>query len=390
MNIQIESVSCERFSSKYGNNNSFGQPLGFKSIVIVSVKEKGGLIRSAELYSGIYIPEVLPNLIEFISKNYTGKTFNKQQIFNLISIPFVTNSGIFKSLIGAVNTCLIQLYFHKNQISLVDGLKAELKNNSSSNNLFYYASGGSVAYTPVECKKDASIISKIRLDGFKMRCGLQSLDQDIMRVKSVREELNKKSLDGKDIFLMIDFIQGTLNKKFSPEQLDLYINSLKDYKILWYEEPLDPDKYYLYKDYAPNLKNNVNFAVGESFTTLNEYILYENLINYFQVDITHCGGFSEALSILNYFSKNKCLKFTSHVWGSALGGLLNLALARASNMIYWFEIPLLEFEINQHLFNCQKINYKDISNNQIDKLLADVNLSSNQKYQFIYGSGYKI
>ncbi len=391
MNIVIDDITARKFSSNYGSkNNAFGQPLGVKSIVIVTVREKSGLTRSAELYAGIYIPEVIPNLIDFISKNYIGITFNRKNIFNLIPIPFVTNSGIFKSIVGAIQSCIIQLYFHKNDISLVEGLAEQLISKSSKNNLSYYASGGSVAYDCEQCRLDASKIWLNNLDGFKMRCGYKSLEEDIERVEIVRKELNKKSKNGNKPFLMVDFIQGTLKNKFSPNDLNVYINSLKNYDILWFEEPLDPNKFFIYDEFQKNFKNKVNFALGESFTTINEYILYQNIIKYFQLDVTHCGGFSEAINILNYFSNNPFLKFTSHVWGSALAGLLNLSLARASNMISWFEIPIIEFDINEHLFNNEIINYKNISNSQIDKMLSEINLSDNSKYEFIYGSGYKI
>ena len=47
---KIEGIQCKRFSSKYGeSNNSFGQPLGVKSIVILTVTSSLGQSRSHEL-----------------------------------------------------------------------------------------------------------------------------------------------------------------------------------------------------------------------------------------------------------------------------------------------------------------------------------------------------
>ena len=270
------------------------------------------------------------------------------------------------------------------------GLSLQLKNPSKENNLLYYASGGSVSFTPDECKRDISNMPKDYFDGFKMRCGLQSFNKDIERVKAVREEIDLDLKKGKNISLMIDFIQGTLKKKLKPFELKNYIEEIKKYNVLWYEEPLDPDNFSLYKDFANYFKINSSFALGESFTSLNEYCLYERFIKYFQIDITHCGGFSEAINILNYFSSSKNLRFTSHLWGSSLAGLLNLALARASDVITWFEVPMLEFEINKHLFNNEEINYKSLSNSDIDRLLSKINLNNCEKYEFIYGSGYQI
>ena len=61
---KIESIVCHRFSSKYGEgNNSFGQPLGVKTIVLISLTATNGESRCHELYAGIYIPEILPTLV---------------------------------------------------------------------------------------------------------------------------------------------------------------------------------------------------------------------------------------------------------------------------------------------------------------------------------------
>ena len=82
--------------------------------------------------------------------------------------------------------------------------------------------------------------------------------------------------------------------------------------------------------------------------------------------------------------------FSSHLWGSGIAGLLNLALCRASHSINWFEIPLLNFEINLHIFNTLEINYSTISDEEIDFYLGNLNLKNTNKYKFIENSGYRI
>ena len=224
-----------------------------------------------------------------------------------------------------------------------------------------------------------------------MRCGLQEFEKDVERVSLVQEYIAKTNTNlNKEIYLMIDFIQGTLQPKFSIEKLIKYIQEFKEYKIFWIEEPLDPDDISLYEEFLSQTKIN-NLCLGESFTCLNEFVAYKNLINFFQLDVTHLGGFSETIKVLNYMSIYKPMTcFSSHLWGSGLSGLLNLALCRASKSIIWFEIPLLSFEINNHIFNKLDIDYQNISNSEIDKLLSNINLEFNNKYKFIKNSGYKI
>ena len=86
---------------------------------------------------------------------------------------------------------------------------------------------------------------------------------------------------------------------------------------------------------------------------------------------------------MNYFSnKPKKITFTSHVWGSQVSLLLNLALCKACNLIKWFEIPLLSFEINNHLFKKNIIDPRKINDEQIDMLLSSLNINQNPKYEF--------
>ena len=87
---------------------------------------------------------------------------------------------------------------------------------------------------------------------------------------------------------------------------------------------------------------------------------------------------------------NPKTKFSSHLWGSGLSGLLNLALCRASESIIWFEVPLLIFEINKHIFNKKELDFKNISDKEIDYYLSNLNLEPNPNYDFIENSGYKI
>ena len=82
--------------------------------------------------------------------------------------------------------------------------------------------------------------------------------------------------------------------------------------------------------------------------------------------------------------------FSAHVWGSGLSGLLNLAICRACKKISWFEIPLLNFDINFHLFSEYDLKYNEISNSKIDYYLENINLKNNAKFKFIENSGYKI
>ena len=391
---RIESITCERFSSNYGEfNSSYGQPLGVKSIVLLTVHSSKGYSRSHELYAGIYIPEIFPNLISIISKDYIGKEVSLEFINKPLKLPFLSNSGIIKSITGAIESCIIQIHFSSKGICLVDGLKTLLNpsiRREDNTKINYYGSGGSVAFSSNECLKDLKKSIEKGLDGFKMRCGLKEINKDISRVEEVYKYINDINKD-KRPFLMIDLIQGTLKSKFNLLKLEKYIRRLKKYNIHWLEEPLDPDRIDLYEKFIINQADHINLCLGESFTCLNEYAAYKDLINFFQLDVTHLGGYIESINILNYMKEYKPnTRFSSHIWGSGVSGLLNLAICRAANTISWFEVPLLNFEINLHIFNKKEINYSNLDNYDIDNYLSNLNLENNPKFAFIENSGYRI
>ncbi len=391
--MRIKKIFLNKFSSDYGETNtSFGQPIGVKSIVILSVRTSTGLSRSHELYLGIYVPEIIETLVEYISPLYLNKEINEKLLFNEIGIPFTCNTGIYKSIKGAIDSCILQLHFSNSKITLVDGLKKlllqKIRRKENTKNIKYYASGGSVSFSVQECLKDLTIAFDNNFNGFKMRCGFKSFQDDFLRVKAI-DTFIKKETSLKDFSLMIDFIQGTLNPKFSINKIKEYFVSYEIFNILWFEEPLNPDACNLYKNLPQKIRNMS--CLGESFTSLNEYIAFENLLPRFQIDVTHLGGFQEAIKVLNYFSEFKTqTNFTSHVWGSKLSLLLNLALCRATSSIEWFEVPIIEFEVNKHLFKKDNFNIDKITDRELDKIISEINLDESSKFAFKEGSGYRI
>ena len=392
---KIKSIKCHRFSSRYGeSNNSFGQPLGLKTIVLVTVESSRGESRSHELYAGIYMPEIFPIIISKISEFYINKNISLEIAMESNKFPFTANSGILKSVMGAIDSCIIQLYFSSKQISLVEGLKTLLvptiRRNYESQKLKYYGSGGSVAFSAEECIRDLDKIYLNNLDGFKMRCGLQEFAKDIDRVTKVSEYI-KSQKNKKTPNLMVDFIQGTLKPKLGVKDLINYLNMLREVNIYWIEEPLNPDEVTLYENLINCNYEQFKFCLGESFTCLNEYFAFHKIIDFFQIDVTHCGGFTESTKILNFFGdKKKSARFSAHVWGSGLSGLLNLAICRACETVSWFEIPLINFDVNYHLFNTFELKYNELSDSDIDSYLANINLKTNDKFNFVENSGYRI
>ena len=377
--MKIIDINGFALSSAYGDGDNFGQPLGVKSIGLVEIKTDSNIEGIGETYSGVYTPELISILINQIKPFLIGKDpLNINEIYNSLQIPFISNNGLYKSIISAVDIALWDIkgkYLNKPI--------AELLNKSFDKTVKVYASGGSVAMSPKQICKD---IEKVRNKGFlayKMRVGYQKWEKDLERVKAAKGILNEKNN------LMVDAIMGTLNS------WDLSIATekefqLREHNLTWLEEPLPPENFLDYKNLKINSK--IPIALGEAFTGINEFESYitNNCMDVLQPDITHCGGYTGAIKLLSLVEKYK-LPISMHVWGSPISFLANLHFALAFNRVEWLEVPQVKL---QFLSNEARKAHQIIDGNLTANLTSGLGISISDdvknNFPFISGSGYRI
>jgi L-alanine-DL-glutamate epimerase-like enolase superfamily enzyme len=336
--LKLDSISYKPIIQEFKSPSSFGYKNNVRLFGFCEVIATNGSVGYGEIYAGSYVlPHLVEKIIETICLRNKAKTYNSpMEFYSSNFVPFVSNSGLYNSVIGGVEIAIWDCFLKSENITLKDYL-----GKNQINKPLIYLSSGSNFMTEAEITKECLEI-KNQFQGYKMRIGLNPWAVDFQRINSARLNLPC------DFPLMIDSIMGSNIAPWKLGETIERLKLLKPFNFYWIEEPLPPGDLDGLQKICKLFPQKI--ATGESLTSELEIksIAMVKKLGFIQLDATHQGGIVKLITFIEALN-SLAPRVSMHVWGSQLSFNVNYQISQLFSKVVWVEKPSYKLEIDNYI-----------------------------------------
>jgi len=364
-----------------------------RSAAFIEIYTDSGDIGIGETYAGYFVPEMVPEIVEFFKPILVG-----QEISNISELwsrmyqcgNFWCRVGLGLCVINGIEAALWDL---KGKML---GLPVyELLGGKKHEKLLCYATGGPSNYPKSELAKKIDLYLSLGFGGFKLGAGCFSNDGFHVAGDAAAAadfEADKMAFVrghvGKDVAVMMDGHMG--NSPVNTWTLPVakaVIKAIEPYNLFFFEEPLH------YTDpwgYAELCKNSATpIAGGECLTGMYEWRVFAecNAFDIGQPDASFTGGLGEFMKVAAML-ESRGRKIATHSWGAGGSLMQNIHCGFACANTAILELAPNYAGLHSEVM-CEPIVIKDgyVSPPQLPGLGVKLTNEIKNKYPFVPGSG---
>lgn len=329
--MKIKSVRGVLLSAPYGTPNDTElrrfYPSGKRSAAFVIVESDEGVSGLGETYAGVFVPELVVQLIEYLGERLSGfDPFNISELHRMMvrATSYWGHGGFAKNVISAVEIALWDL---KGKALVLP--VCELLGGAQSNEIELYASGGLSKSLDDLAEEVEGYVAA----GFKA-VKIRDRDFDVAPVARYREAV------GSEVKLIVDTNQSFAPRPARMTEALVYARRIAEYDPLFLEEPLGVDDLAGYRRLVAS--SPLPISGGETFSsaaTFRQWI-EARAFDIVQPDAAVMGGIGECVETLRA-AEAAGIEGICHAFAAAPCQAANVhaAFATGSRMIEWAMPP---------------------------------------------------